>query len=77
MDVAKIISVAQKLVYVQKILALIPNNGQVVRRTMKNMMAIVTRNMTRNAMMTSYNQRFAIVIINFTGFKDLQIDLHD
>ena len=77
MDVAKIISVAQKLVYVQKILALIPNNGQVVRRTMKNMMAIVTRNMTRNATMTSYNQRFAIVIIKFTGFKDLQIDLHD
>ena len=29
-DVAKILSVAQKLVYAQKILALIPNNGQVV-----------------------------------------------
>ena len=74
-DVAKILSVAQKLVYVQKILALIPNNGQVVRRAMKNMMAIVTRNMKRKTMMTSYNQRLAIVIINVEGFKDLQIDL--
>ena len=39
-DVAKILSVAQKLVYVQKILALIPNNGQVVRRAMKNTMRL-------------------------------------
>ena len=70
-DVAKILSVAQKLVYVQKTLALIPNNGQVVRRAMKNMMAIVTRNMKRKTMMISYNQRLAIVIINAEGFKDL------
>ena len=28
-------------------------------------------------MMTSYNQRLAIVIINAEGFKDLQTDLHD
>ena len=54
-DVEKILSVALKLVYVQKILALIPNNGQIVRRAMKNMMAIVTRNMKRKTMMTSYN----------------------
>ena len=54
-DVAKILSVAQKLAYVQKILALIPNNGQVVRRAMKNMVATVTRNMKKKTMMTSYN----------------------
>ena len=36
-------------------IALIPNNGQIVRRAMKNMMAIVTRNMKRKTMMTSYN----------------------
>ena len=76
-DVAKILSVAQKLVYAQKILALIPNNGQVVRRAMKNMTAIATRNMKRKTMMTSYNQGLAIVIINVEGFKDLQIDLHN
>ena len=76
-DVAKILSVAQKLVHIQKILALISNNGQVVRRAKKNMMAIVTQNVKRKTMMTSYNQRLAIVIINVEGFKDLQIDLHD
>ena len=76
-DVTKILSVAQKLVYVQKILALIPNNGQVVRRAMKNMMAIVTWNMKRKTMMTSYHQCLATVIINVEGLKDLQIDLHD
>ena len=75
--VAKILSVAQKLVYVQKILAIITNNGQVVRRATKNMMAIATRNMKRKTMMTSYNQRLAIVIINVEGFKNLKIDLHD
>ena len=44
---------------------------------MKNMMAIVTQNMKRKMMMTSYNQRLAIAIINVEGLKDLQIDLHD
>ena len=76
-DVVKILSVAQKLVYIQKVLALIPNNGQVVQRAMKNMMMIVTRNMKRKTMMTSHNQHLAIVIINIDGLKDLQIDLHD
>ena len=41
------------------------------------MMAIATRNMKRKTMMTSYNQRLAIVIINAERFKNLKIDLHD
>ena len=69
-DVPKFFLVAQKLVWVQKILALILNNGQVVRCAMKNMMAIITRNMQRKSMMTSYNQSLAIVIINVDGSKD-------
>ena len=72
-DVAKILSVAQKLVYVQKILAIITNNGQVVRHATKN----IKNMMKRKTMMTSYNQRLAIVIINVEGFKNLKIDLHD
>ena len=44
---------------------------------MKNMMVTVTQNMKMKMMITSYNQRLAIVIINVEGFKDLQIDLHD
>ena len=44
---------------------------------MKKMMVTVTQNMKRKMMMTSYNQRLAIVITNVEGFKDLQIDLHD
>ena len=72
-DVAKILSVAQKLVYVQKILAIITNNGQVVRRATKN----IKNMMKRKTMMTSYNQRLAIVIINAERFKNLKIDLHD
>ena len=39
--------------------------------------AIVTRSMKKKTMMTSYNQRLAIVIINVEGLKDLQIGLHD
>ena len=49
----------------------------VIQCAMKNMMAMVTWNMKRKTMMTSYNQRLAIVIINAEGFKDLQTDLHD
>ena len=44
---------------------------------MKNMMMIVTWNMKRKTMITSYNQHLAIVIINVEELKDLQIDLHD
>ena len=44
---------------------------------MKNMMAIVTRNLKRKTMMTSYNQRLVTEIINTESFEDLQIDLQD
>ena len=44
---------------------------------MKNMMAIVTRNLRRKTMRTSYNQRLAKEIINTESFEDLQIDLQD
>ena len=76
-DVAKILLVAQKLVSIQKILILIPTNKQVVWHAMKNMMAIVTRNLKRKTIMTSYNQHLPIVIINVDGFNDVQTDLHD
>ena len=44
---------------------------------MKNMMAIVTQNLKRKTIMTSYNQHLPIVIINVDGFNDVQTDLHD